>query len=97
MTGILGGHAKIAGMAGSAYAGMGIRAPVSILRFLGHWPRGRVADQSYIAAHSDSLAVRFIDNDLGNWVYYDIVEATNSHSFERVDGKEVWTGVSPTA
>ncbi|HJH62178.1 MAG TPA: hypothetical protein IAC84_02755 [Firmicutes bacterium] len=56
-----------------------------------------MADQSYIAAHSDSLAVRFIDNDLGNWVYYDIVEATNSHSFERVDGKEVWTGVSPTA
>ena len=53
---------------------------------------GRVADRNYI--DSQELTVRFTDNDPSNWAYYDIVEATNAHSFTHTDGQESWTGLT---
>ena len=89
-------HGWIEGYGGGIFAPMATitRAEVTAIanRML-----GRMADQSYIDANANSLGVRFIDNDPSNWAYYDVVEATNSHTFERVNGKEVWTGIRPTA
>jgi len=55
---------------------------------------GQMANQSYIDANADSLTVRFTDNDPSNWAYYDIVEATNSHSYTKTEGAEQWTDLT---
>jgi len=54
---------------------------------------GRSADRRYADAHADTLA-RFSDlQDSGAWYYYDMIEATVSHDYERdAKGGETWTG-----
>lgn len=56
---------------------------------------GRVADRAYIDAHADELPVRFTDNPAsGGWAYYNIVEATNEHTYQKGSGQqESWTGL----
>lgn len=50
----------------------------------------RTADREYVAEHFDELA-QFSDlQDSGRWYFYDMVEATNRHSYTRLNGAEVW-------
>ena len=53
---------------------------------------GRVADESYIDAHMSGLTI-FTDVPNEYWGSYDIIEATNAHNFEKVDGAENWVGL----
>ena len=55
---------------------------------------GRNADKAFADANSASLK-QFTDlQDNTIWYYYTMVEATNSHDFTTVDGKETtWTGL----
>ena len=50
----------------------------------------RVADREYIDNHAG--LDRFTDVPETHWAYYDIMEAFDSHDYERHDGKEEWTG-----
>ncbi len=52
---------------------------------------GRVADRSYIDAHEDQL-IHFPDL-LKKWYYNDMIEGTNAHSYDVIDGKETWTSM----
>ena len=66
----------------------------------------RVADKSFIAAHQDmlkqgsnnfinarsALLKTYSDVSSAFWAYYDILEATNAHTFTRTEsGDETWT------
>jgi len=48
----------------------------------------RYADKGYIEAHPE--VNRFIDVNRNLWSFYDIMEASYTHDFEKVDGIEVW-------
>ena len=50
---------------------------------------GRAADESYVDNHSSEIRV-FPDVTNTHWAYYQIVEATNSHDFVKIDGVENW-------
>lgn len=52
---------------------------------------GRVADQSYIQEQAGQL-VAFTDVTPAHWAYWNITEATNSHSYEKTGSTETWTG-----
>ena len=54
---------------------------------------GRVADKSYIDLNFSSLK-RFPDVDKLHWAYYEIVEATNGHNYNK-NPNEIWTGLKP--
>lgn len=49
----------------------------------------RAADETYVGSNSASLHA-FADVNRSHWAYYQIVEATNSHAFEKADGMETW-------
>ena len=53
---------------------------------------GRSADESYVNDHSSELK-SFTDVTNAHWAYYQIVEATNSHDFEKTDGSETWNNI----
>lgn len=53
---------------------------------------GRQADEEYIDSHSQELA-SFVDLSQDHWAYYHIMEATNSHDYEKKNGQESWTGL----
>lgn len=53
---------------------------------------GRSADQAYVDANTGLLKIFPDAADKKYWAYYDIVEATNAHDFEKKDG-ESWTGL----
>jgi len=53
---------------------------------------GRSADQVYVNANTGLLRIFPDAADKKYWAYYDIVEATNAHDFEKRDG-ENWTGL----
>ena len=53
---------------------------------------GRSADEAYVDSHLSQLK-QFADVT-GGWAYYQIMEATNSHTYTITDGKETWTGLS---
>lgn len=40
-------------------------------------------------------AKRWVDNSADKWYYYEVIEATNAHTYDRVDGEtyETWTAV----
>ena len=50
---------------------------------------GRAADETYVGNNSSSLR-SFADVTGTHWAYYQIVEATNSHEFEKANGAETW-------
>ena len=50
---------------------------------------GRAADKDYVDDHMDELR-QFPDVSKTNWAYYNIVEATNAHSYRVYDGEEHW-------
>ena len=52
---------------------------------------GRAADQSYIQEQAGQL-VAFTDVTPAHWAYWNITEATNSHSYEKTGSTETWTG-----
>lgn len=52
---------------------------------------GRVADIDYIDNNKDKIK-NYYDLSRNHWAYYDIIEASNSHSYIR-DYKEIWTGL----
>ncbi len=56
---------------------------------------GRVADGAWIVEHLDELKT-FVDLGQGHYAFFDVVEATNAHDYERADGTryESWTGLS---
>ena len=54
---------------------------------------GRSADQDYVDRHRDSLR-RFPDVAETDWAYYQIMEATNSHTFTAAGESERWTGLA---
>ncbi len=56
---------------------------------------GRAVDESGIAPVKDDV-YRFKDNEKGAWYYYIVLEATNSHDYERGadDEYETWTKVT---
>ena len=53
---------------------------------------GRAADETYVGNNSSSLR-SFADVTGTHWAYYQIVEATNSHEFEKANGAETWTNL----
>ena len=53
---------------------------------------GRAADETYVGNNSSSLR-SFADVNRSHWAYYQIVEATNSHAFEKTDGAETWSNL----
>ena len=44
-------------------------------------------------SHKDQLR-QFPDVAQTNWAYYNIVEATNAHDYEKSGGTEDWTGLA---
>lgn len=54
---------------------------------------GRAADKDYVDSHKDQLR-QFPDVAQTNWAYYNIVEATNAHDYEKSGGTEDWTGLT---
>ncbi|MGO5097164.1 BspA family leucine-rich repeat surface protein [Agathobaculum sp. LCP25S3_E8] len=50
---------------------------------------GRAADETYVGNNSSSLR-SFADVTGTHWAYYQIMEATNSHEFEKANGAETW-------
>lgn len=50
---------------------------------------GRAADEAYVDANADILR-EFTDLDTSLWAYYDIVEATNTHEYTKLNGIESW-------
>ena len=54
---------------------------------------GRSADRDYVDRHRDSLR-RFPDVAETDWAYYQIMEATNSHTFTTAGEAERWTGLA---
>lgn len=53
---------------------------------------GRVPDGVWISAHLGDLRL-FPDVDRGHYAFFDVVEATNSHDYEKSGGFETWTGL----
>ena len=51
---------------------------------------GRSADEAYVNSHLGELK-QF--TDVAGWSFYQIVEATNSHTYTMSNGKETWTGL----
>ena len=51
---------------------------------------GRSADESYVDRHAQELK-QFSDVTDEYWAYYQIVEATNAHNYEKNSGGEDWT------
>ena len=51
----------------------------------------RQADEEYVDGHAAQLA-QFTDLSPAYWAYYDIMEATNGHTYEK-DRTEIWTGL----
>ena len=56
---------------------------------------GRAADTAYVDSHGSSLR-QFADLERAHWAYYDIVEATNGHTYSKPGGTENWTGLTET-
>ena len=50
---------------------------------------GRAADEDYVDAHRSELR-QFPDLGTGYWAYYQIMEATNAHTYSKNDGVEIW-------
>lgn len=51
---------------------------------------GRSADEDYVERNIEELT-RFTDVPDTHWAYYNIMEATNAHDYDRVKGQENWT------
>ena len=51
---------------------------------------GRSADEDYVERNIEELT-RFTDVPDIHWAYYNIMEATNAHDYDRVSGGEDWT------
>ena len=51
---------------------------------------GRAADEDYVDGRSDALR-SFTDLSDRHWAYYNVMEATNEHEYEKEDGVETWT------
>ena len=51
---------------------------------------GRSADQDYVDSHSSTIA-KFTDLKDSHWAYYNIMEATNAHNYDKKDSVEDWT------
>ena len=49
-----------------------------------------IRDRDYVDDHTASLR-QFPDVAEGYWGYYQIMEAANSHSYDKSDGVEDWT------
>ena len=58
---------------------------------------GRAADKDYVTAHVSGLTVFSDVRDPAAWYYYNVMEASNPHSFAVRDNKEVWTDAKPAA
>lgn len=54
----------------------------------------RKADKAYVAAHGEEIC-KFFDVTLSHWAYYDIVEATNYHTYQRQGEEEIWLSIIP--
>lgn len=53
---------------------------------------GRSADEGYVNSFTTSLR-QFTDLTDTHWAYYDIMEATNAHNYEKNGDREIWTGL----
>lgn len=51
----------------------------------------RRADRDFLDSHAG--VTRFRDVPESHWAFAEICEATNAHSYQRMDGEEVWTGL----
>ena len=54
---------------------------------------GREADKEYINANVSKLHDFSDLHDSSAWYYYDVVEATNAHDYDKLTSGEVWTGL----
>ena len=54
---------------------------------------GREADKEYINANVSKLHDFSDLHDSSAWYYYDVVEATNGHDYDKLTTGEVWTGL----
>ncbi|WP_072371309.1 S-layer homology domain-containing protein [Thermophilibacter mediterraneus] len=54
---------------------------------------GRVADGAWIVGHLDDVRT-FADLPQGHYAFFDVVEATNAHGYERDGRYEDWTGLA---
>ena len=51
----------------------------------------RRADRDFLDSHAG--VTRFRDVPESHWAFAEICEAANAHSYQRIDGEEVWTGL----
>lgn len=47
----------------------------------------RTADKTYVDTNARTI-VRYTDLNRGHWAYYDIMEASNSHDYERTTNRQ---------
>ena len=52
----------------------------------------RSADKAFVDNHAEEM-MQFTDLNKSHWAYYDIMEATNAHDYEKENDIEVWTGL----
>lgn len=50
---------------------------------------GRIADTQYVDGHADSLR-HFSDVTGSHWAYYHVMEAANTHDYEKSGSQEIW-------
>lgn len=50
----------------------------------------RYSDKSYVDGNKDIIN-QYVDLASKHWAYYDIMEATNSHDYEKTSDSETWT------
>ena len=56
----------------------------------------RAADKDYVEANAEAI-IDYSDIDNTRWSYYDIIEASNSHLYNKTEGVETWTSVDNSA
>ena len=49
----------------------------------------RSADKNYISNNVDKI-VSFVDITNAHWAYYDVVEATTEHQYNKINNNEIW-------
>jgi hypothetical protein len=53
----------------------------------------RNCDKSYVRINSDSLR-QYVDLAPDYWAYYDILETSNGHNYEKISNSETWLSLT---
>ena len=86
------GYGWITGYADGTYKPQALITRAEVVNIVNNM-LGRSADKDFIDKNRDKLRI-FPDVAKNSyWAYYSIVEATNGHEYEELNGEEVWTEI----